>query len=95
MMRVGFSIVLESAFLKIGQHTVELIHIPSNEKPVHFQLHGHVHEKRPSKIISNQLNLSVEVWDYKPVAEKIILSLLDKASKNEIRLEAQNSNLMS
>jgi calcineurin-like phosphoesterase family protein len=57
MMRVGFSIVLESAFLKIGQHTVEFIHIPSNEKPLHFQLHGHVHEKKPSKIISNQLNL--------------------------------------
>ncbi len=45
-MRIGFSIVLESAFLKIGQHTVELIHIPSNEKPAHFQLHGHVHEKK-------------------------------------------------
>lgn len=84
MMRVGFGTVLESAFLKIGQHTVELIHIPSNEKPAHFQLHGHVHEKRPSKIISNQLNLCVEVWDYKPVAEKTILSLLDKASKTEI-----------
>jgi calcineurin-like phosphoesterase family protein len=84
MMRVGFSTVLESAFLKIGQHTVELIHIPSNEKPAHFQLHGHVHEKRPSKIISNQLNLCVEVWDYKPIAEKTILSLLDKASKSEI-----------
>lgn len=84
MMRVGFSTVLESAFLKIGQHTVELIHIPSSEKPTHFQLHGHVHEKRPSKIISNQLNLCVEVWDYKPVAEKTILSLLDKASKSEI-----------
>ncbi len=84
MMRVGFSIVLESAFLKIGQHTIELIHIPSNEKHAHFQLHGHVHEKRPSKIISNQLNLCVEVWDYKPVAEKTILSLLDKASKSEM-----------
>jgi len=82
MMRVGFSTVLESAFLKIGQHTVELIHIPSNEAPLHFQLHGHVHEKRPSKIISNQLNLCVEVWDYKPVDEKVILSLLDKAAKN-------------
>lgn len=84
MLRVGFSTVLESAFLKIGQHTVELIHIPSNDALSHFQLHGHVHEKRPSKIISNQLNLCVEVWDYKPVAEKTILSLLDKASKNEI-----------
>ena len=83
MIRVGFNLVLESAFLKIGQHNVELIHIPSNPAPSHFQLHGHVHEKRPKKIVSNQLNLCVEVWDYKPAPEKAILSLLDKASKNE------------
>lgn len=56
-------------------------HIPSNPTPSHFQLHGHVHEKRPKKIVSNQLNLCVEVWDYKPVSEKAILSLLDKASE--------------
>ncbi len=83
MMRVGFYLVLESAFLKIGQHNVELIHIPSNPTPSHFQLHGHVHEKRPKKIISNQLNLCVEVWDYKPVSEKTLLSLLDKAASVE------------
>ena len=83
MMRVGFNLVLESAFLKIGQHNVELIHIPSNPAPSHFQLHGHVHEKRPRKIVSNQLNLCVEVWDYKPVSEKTLLSLLDKAASNQ------------
>jgi calcineurin-like phosphoesterase family protein len=80
MMRVGFQIVLEAAFIKIGKHIVELVHIPSNPAPSHFQLHGHVHEKRPGKIISNQLNLCVEVWDYEPVAEKTLLSLLDKAA---------------
>lgn len=85
MTRIGFNVVLESAFLKIGQHTVELIHIPSNPPPIHFQLHGHVHEKRPSKIISNQLNLCVEVWDYKPVSERIILTLLDKAKSSVIK----------
>ena len=81
MMRVGFSLVLESAFLKIGQHNVELIHIPSNPTPSHFQLHGHVHEKRPKKIVSNQLNLCVEVWDYKPVSEKTFLAFLTKHPK--------------
>ncbi len=85
MTRIGFNVVLKSAFLKIGQHTVELIHIPSNLPPIHFQLHGHVHEKRPSKVISNQLNLCVEVWDYKPVSERVILSLIDKASANAIQ----------
>lgn len=83
MHRVGFSVVLESAFLKIGRHVVELIHIPTESPPHHFQLHGHVHDKRPSKIISNQLNLCVEVWNYMPVPEKTIVSLLDKASKVE------------
>lgn len=83
MTRVGFNVVLESAFLKIGSHLVELIHIPSEPPPTHFQLHGHVHDKRPRKIISNQLNLCVEVWDYKPVSEEAILSLLDKASKKQ------------
>lgn len=81
MHRVGFAVVLESAFLKIGRHNAELIHIPSENPPNHFQLHGHVHDKKPNKIISNQLNLCVEVWNYKPIPEKAILSLLDKASK--------------
>lgn len=63
MTRVGFSVVLESAFLKIGRHLVELIHIPTDQPPIHFQLHGHVHDKRPKKIVFNQLNLCVEVWD--------------------------------
>jgi calcineurin-like phosphoesterase family protein len=79
MHTIGFSVVLESAFIKIGRHQVELIHIPSEQAPSHFQLHGHVHEKRPNKPVERQLNLSVEVWDYKPVAEKTIVALLDRA----------------
>ncbi len=80
MNRIGFSIVLESAFLKIGRHIVELVHIPSDPAPSHVQLHGHVHDKRSKKLISNQINLCVEVWDYKPIAEKTLISILDKAS---------------
>jgi calcineurin-like phosphoesterase family protein len=79
MRAIGFSLVLESAFIKIGRHNVELIHIPTTPPPPHFQLHGHVHEKRPNKLIDRQLNLSVEVWGYKPVAEKTIVGLLDCA----------------
>ena len=79
MHAIGFALVLESAFLKIGRHQVELVHIPSQPAPSHFQLHGHVHEKRPNKLVDRQLNLSVEVWDYKPVAEKAIVALLDRA----------------
>ncbi|HAZ15146.1 MAG TPA: hypothetical protein DCY54_00635 [Parachlamydiales bacterium] len=79
MHKIGFSLVLESAFIKIGRHQVELVHIPSQPAPPHFQLHGHVHEKRPNKLVDRQLNLSVEVWDYKPVSEKTIVALLDRA----------------
>ena len=78
MHKIGFTLVLESAFIKMGRHLVELIHIPSELIPSHFQRHGHVHEKRPAKIINRQLNLSVEVWDYKPVSEKKIIALLDR-----------------
>ena len=82
MHKIGFSIVLESAFIKIGLHQVELVHIPDYPAPPHFQLHGHVHEKRPNKLIDRQLNLSVEVWDYKPVSEKTIVALLDRAASS-------------
>ncbi len=33
--------------------------------------------------MSNQLNLCVEIWDYKPVSEKSILKLLDAAPNLE------------
>jgi calcineurin-like phosphoesterase family protein len=79
MHKIGFVLVLESAFIKIGRHQVELVHIPSQPVPSHFQLHGHVHEKRPNMLVDRQLNLSVEVWDYKPVPEKTIVALLDRA----------------
>ena len=79
MHKIGFTLVLESAFIKIGRHQVELVHIPSHPTLSHFQLHGHVHEKRPNKLVDRQLNLSVEVWDYKPVSEKTIVALLDRA----------------
>ena len=82
MMRIGFISVLESARIEIGQHSVELIHIPSNSPPSHIQLHGHIHKKRPSKIISNQLNICLEVWDYKPISEKVILNILDSMPTN-------------
>ncbi|MBN4066771.1 metallophosphoesterase [Simkania negevensis] len=81
--KVGFSVVLESAFIKLGCHEIELIHHPSPEPPPHFQCHGHIHEKRPNKIINNQLNLCVEVWNYQPVSEKELISLFDKAKNNK------------
>lgn len=90
MHTIGFTLVLESAFIKIGRHQVELVHIPSQSVPPHFQLHGHVHEKQPNKLVGRQLNLSVEVWDYKPVPEKTILALLDRAASS-VAIASSNS----
>lgn len=33
MHTIGFSLVLESAFIKVGRHQVELVHIPSQPAP--------------------------------------------------------------
>lgn len=81
MYNIGFYLVLESLFIKIGRHIVELVHIPSEIFPIHFQLHGHVHGKRPSKLINRQLNMCVEVWKYNPVEESIIIGILDRENK--------------
>jgi calcineurin-like phosphoesterase family protein len=34
--------------------------------------------KKTVQIIFNQLNICVEVWDYKPVDERMLLSLFDQ-----------------
>ncbi len=81
--KIGFAVVLEFAIIKIGRHNVELIHRPSIEIPNNFQLYGHVHEKASNKLQRNQLNLCVEVWNYHPVHEKQILSILDKAENKK------------
>ena len=83
MYKIGFSLVLESAFIKIGRYIVEMVHHPSIETPDHFQLYGHIHEKSQNKLFRNQLNLCVEVWNYYPISEKQIISILNKAKSNK------------
>jgi len=46
-------------------------------------------QKSVKKFFKNQ-NLSVEVWDYKPVSEKTIVALLDRADPI---LEPQSLNV--
>lgn len=58
-----------------------MIGMQANPTPSHFQLHGHVHEKRPKKIISNQLNLCVEVWD-----SKVLTCVVYRKSKIKMEL---------
>ncbi len=95
MHKIGFALVLESALIKIGRHMVELIHVPSQPVIPDFQLHGHVHEKRPNRLVGCQLNLSVEVWDYKPVSEKTIIALLDRAENMSSNSSVKWGNLDS
>ena len=77
---IGFTIVLDEAWIKINGHQMRLIHIPPTwiEGQAHITLHGHVHGKQSFDIIEGRLNVSVEVIDYKPVSELIIGAKLDK-----------------
>ncbi len=86
MYRIGFNVVVESLHIKIGHHTVELIHRPSKSDPLYFQLHGHVHNK--STTFANQINVCVDVCDYKPVSE---MEIIDKLNASQ-PVEAQSSN---
>jgi len=77
MKDIGFRCALYGAKIYIGKHKVFLQHI----QPLvtdEYVLHGHVHSKKPNLIIQNSLNISVEVWNYAPVPEKVILHMLDK-----------------
>lgn len=74
MYALGFLLVVEALFIRIGKYRVELIHIPTDPPPTHFQLHGHVHHRRPKSLVGYQCNVSVEPWNYSPISEDELLS---------------------
>lgn len=73
--------------LDVGGNTVLLCHFPyfgdhyaerySEYRPVDrgmSLLHGHIHEKW--KVNGHQINVGIDVWDYRPVAEEELLPFL-------------------
>lgn len=76
--------------LEIGEQEVLLCHFPyegdskDNERFLQYRpndegkwlLHGHIHGKW--KRNGRMINVGVDVWDYRPVAENLIAALIDE-----------------
>lgn len=90
---VGFDIAPGSVPLRLAEVPVVACHFPvagdSQEqdrfvehRPVvpatSWLLHGHVHEKW--KVNGKQINVGVDVWDYRPVSEQTLLDLIRSSS---------------
>lgn len=84
----GFASVQEKMQLKIGNHTVDLCHLPflkpddpdqrySQWRPINkgqFLLHGHCHEAW--KVKGRMINVGIDQWGYAPVSESTIPELI-------------------
>ena len=86
---VGFTIHPPMVRTELGGHEVLLCHLPvagdsrdADRYGLHrpmldadtWLLHGHVHEKW--RVEGRQINVGVDVWDYRPVAESALLGLI-------------------
>lgn len=74
---------------KLSIYWVDLCHLPYEEDSRHgdkfagmhpkdagrWLLHGHVHDTW--KVKDRQINVGVDVWDYKPVAEEQIMEIIN------------------
>lgn len=73
-LQLGGQPVLACHFPYFGDHYAERYH---QHRPVDrgmSLLHGHIHEKW--KVHGHQVNVGVDVWDYRPVSEEELLPLL-------------------
>jgi len=89
----GFEEVLQGwVSVQLGEHTALACHLPyegdshdddrfTAQRPIdegELLLHGHVHERW--RIKANQVNVGVDVWDYRPVSDQTILDALEVAA---------------
>lgn len=81
MMNLGFHACVESAFVRIGCHDCYLSHEPfPMSAPNTWMIHGHVHSKWSVLPFDRKICVAVENWDYAPIAESQLISIMDKAS---------------
>lgn len=84
-MRLGFEQVVDFMDIQLGRFTPTLCHYPDNPATGHFLrlpssnhqplLCGHVHDRW--KVRGKTINVGVDVWDFTPVSEEVILTLLE------------------
>jgi len=81
MMNLGFDACLESAFVRIGRHDCYLSHEPfPMSAPNTWMIHGHVHSKWKALPFERKICMSVENWQYSPVNETELISIMDKST---------------
>jgi len=87
-----FAGIMHSAQMQIAGHTVRLNHFPyegdshGEDRYVEYRpvddgmplVHGHVHDAW--KVKGRQFNVGIDVWDYRPVAESVIVDWLEGLS---------------
>ena len=87
-LEAGFAEIYETLMLQVGPELVQLHHMPFFDpaesdlrypqfRPVdngHWLIHGHVHNAWKTR--RKQINVGVDVWDYKPVAEDVLVQLI-------------------
>lgn len=89
-LEAGFDDVVHGeALIDVGGHELVACHFPYrgdshdhdrfvDSRPAdrgHWLLHGHVHERWLQR--DRMINVGVDVWDYRPVAEAEIIALID------------------
>lgn len=86
MKRIGFLTVLEEAVISVAGTRVLLTHCPYfglSRFADEFNLHGHMHEKGTAEFNSfRQMCMSVELWNYMPVSEKVVEKEINKWRKH-------------
>lgn len=101
---VGFKLILEEAHINVpGLGMVMMSHFPyagdshPQDRYREFRptdngewlLHGHVHEKWKRK--GRQINVGVDVWDFRPVSVEQILALATEEVVSTVRWLLDNS----
>jgi len=85
----GFDFITDQHCIRLGRHDVIMNHFPyhgdhmeeerfRDKRPVDkggWLLHGHVHNAW--KVNGRQINVGVDVWDWRPVHEERILHLIE------------------
>ena len=80
MMNLGFDACLESGFIRIGRHDCYISHEPfPMSAPNTWMIHGHVHSKWKVLPFDRKICVSVENWQYSPVQDTELISIMDKA----------------
>lgn len=77
---MGFLASMEAAMIKIGSHDVFLRHEPGRPAPGIWIVHGHTHQSYKIKSIEKKISVCVEMWNYGPVSEGQLCSLMDRAA---------------